>query len=864
MRHVFVVVLVGALAAGAAAGGATFRGKSAADWAARLSSPDETTRLAARRALRDGGADAAPVLAELFGSGSDRISRDAELLLWALESEAKTVLPELVRIHGRGARDAGTIVDQMGDVSRELAALARSDDEDTSVGALRLLVRANRRALPPGELAKIAGNARPREKDLVAEALRATIERDELGSPEDWRAAFAVPSLRRLVLARAVADKGPADPMAELALAALDDEDPDVRAAAAYAVEVVGVPRDRAVAALRRALASPDREPELAALDVFRTLTADHERERVPAYAAIVLRQSGAVARDAAEALGRLGEIAAPAAPALRAAAGRDDPGLRVAASGALARLGAAGREQLVRLGRSSDVEKRVLAAQGLGDGGAYSLPWLLDLLGDEESRVRAVTADALGRLGGDAAPAVDALVARAQSDEDLVVRAKAALALGEIGRTATDALPALDAIAKDDDYRVAAAAMKAAAKIRRAPTLADLAVALAGDDPAPPRLRIPGSPAWEEEANRSVLRLDENPEARPAPGTTEKATLVVAPALAPAAPLLVPVQHFADSRAWPRLYLGGRTADGSIAALPFFVSPPVERELHRLGWALTPKDLVGGAGIRGVFELRIERKDGEVTWRWGHVHFEKVDGGRRFAGGEVRLPAAEVLDGGNGPLLPALAASLRERFEALGGSHAMVLVEMDGNARIVDLLRAVECAGGDRAVHFHMARFSRPRRERAPGPGEIGADLLREDDVLSWPTPDLCIFVTGAATSLRVRVPGRRYATGSAIRLPGPLPARILIQAGRTAVWSDCLGVIERARADGIPVALEFAPEEPWFRSHRLLTLPPAPTGEDEGVRLEIPAAASAEEAWREILGAVAAGATAIEFATP
>lgn len=859
MRQVFVAVLVGALAAGAAAGGATFQGKSAEDWATRLSSPDPATKVAARRALRDGGADAAPVLAELFGSGDDRVSSDAELLLWTLESEAKTVLPELVRIHARGARDAGTIVDQMGDVSRELAALARSDDEDTSLGALRLLVRANRRALPPGELAKIAARAPPREEDLVADALRAAVENDELGSPEDWRAAFAIPSLRRLVLERAAARKGPADPMAELALAALDDGDPDVRAAAAYAVATVGVPRDRAVAALRRVLVSPDREPERAALDVFRELTADHPRERVPVFAAIVLRQSGEAAKSAAEALGRMGEVAAPAAPALRAAAERDDPGLRVAATGALARLGAAGREQLVRLGRSSDIESRVLAAQGLGDGGVFSLPWLLELLENEAARVRAVAADALGRLGGDAASAVDALVARVKSDEDLVVRAKAALALGEIGARAREALPALDAIAEDDDYRVAAAAMKAAAKIRRAPTLA----ALAGDDPAPPRLRISGSAAWEEEANRIVLRLDVDPNATPA-GTTPRATLVVAPALAHAAPLLVPLQHFAGTRAWPRLYLGGRTADGSIAALPFFVSPPVEREFHRLGWTLTPRDLVGGAGTPGVFELRIERKDGEVIWRWGHVHFEDLDGGRRFAGGEVRLPAAEVLDGGNGPLLPALAASLRERFEALGESHAMVLVEMDGDARIVDLLRAVECAEGDPAVHFHMARFKSPPRERAPGPGEIGADLLRDDEVLSGPTSDLPIAVTGAASSHRVRVPGRRYRTGGEIRIPGPFPPRIRIRAGRTAAWSDCLGVIERARADGIPVDLVFAPEDPWFRSERVLTLPPAPQAEGEGIRLEIPAAASAEEAWRAILRAVAAGATAIEFATP
>jgi HEAT repeat protein len=84
----------------------------------------------------------------------------------------------------------------------------------------------------------------------------------------------------------------------------------------------------------------------------------------------------------------------------------------------------------------------------------------------DDDARVRAQAALALGRLGAVSASALRALSARL-GDEASEVRALAARALGFVGAPARVAVPALNAAARDEDARVRREASKALRRIQ-------------------------------------------------------------------------------------------------------------------------------------------------------------------------------------------------------------------------------------------------------------------------------------------------------------------------------------------------------------------------------------------------------------
>ncbi|MBY0522983.1 MAG: HEAT repeat domain-containing protein [Gemmataceae bacterium] len=88
--------------------------------------------------------------------------------------------------------------------------------------------------------------------------------------------------------------------------------------------------------------------------------------------------------------------------------------------------------------------------------GGKDVLPVLIDLLGDEDLKVRRIavqfiTTQLAGRPGPEALPAVAPLTALLQ-DEDLLVRRRSVQALGYIGPSASDAVPAIARLLKDRD----------------------------------------------------------------------------------------------------------------------------------------------------------------------------------------------------------------------------------------------------------------------------------------------------------------------------------------------------------------------------------------------------------------------------
>jgi HEAT repeat protein len=139
----------------------------------------------------------------------------------------------------------------------------------------------------------------------------------------------------------------------------------------------------------------------------------------------------------AAEELSSLGTDAQPAAAALVAACG--DEQMR---------------------------EPAVAALEDLGPPSPSDVARLAALLARPSLDVAYWAATLLGRLEGDAAPAVPALITALEKHSGLAVRQRAAWALGKIGPPAVAARTALNAAATNNDARLAALAREAIAAL--------------------------------------------------------------------------------------------------------------------------------------------------------------------------------------------------------------------------------------------------------------------------------------------------------------------------------------------------------------------------------------------------------------
>ena len=198
-------------------------------------------------------------------------------------------------------------------------------------------------------------------------------------------------------------------------IAALKDENSDVRQAAAYALGEIKDPR--AV------------EPLIAALK-------DEDSD---------------VRKAAARALG---EIKDPrAVEPLIAALEDEELRVRAAAAEALVKIGAPAVEPLIAALEDEELRVRAAAAEALGQiGDARAVAPLIAALKDTDKYVRKAATEALGKIG---APAVESLSA-ALKDTDKYVRKAAAYALGEIKDPR--AVEPLIAALRDSDVREAAA----------------------------------------------------------------------------------------------------------------------------------------------------------------------------------------------------------------------------------------------------------------------------------------------------------------------------------------------------------------------------------------------------------------------
>src|SRR5262249_12159427 len=123
----------------------------------------------------------------------------------------------------------------------------------------------------------------------------------------------------------------------------------------------------------------------------------------------------------------------------------------RSVAANALGRIGADAAEPVLQVFAGDDPKARVAAARVFAqlDDVRAAVPRLAEALKDKDATVRVVALQALQDLGPDAVAAVPALVAVAKST-DANTRPSALLALGRIGPGAKAAAPALAEAWKD------------------------------------------------------------------------------------------------------------------------------------------------------------------------------------------------------------------------------------------------------------------------------------------------------------------------------------------------------------------------------------------------------------------------------
>ncbi len=252
-------------------------------------------------------------------------------------------------------------------------------------------------------------------------------------------------------------------------VAALDDRDPEVRAAAAWALGALGGAAEPAVPGLAGSLRDEQEAVRTAAAQALGAL-GPRARSAAPALFAALDDPRAGVRAAAAQALARV-ELTAESVSSLSKALGNPDAYVRAFAAWSLGNLGPGAREAVPALVEAlgpDDTANVVAAALArVGPAAAQAVPALLaDLRGPDAGR-RWRAARALGRIGPPAESAVAELVA-ALRDPNEAVRAHAARALGRIGPGAKPAAADLQRATGDSDPGVRAEARQALERLAR------------------------------------------------------------------------------------------------------------------------------------------------------------------------------------------------------------------------------------------------------------------------------------------------------------------------------------------------------------------------------------------------------------
>jgi HEAT repeat protein len=351
------------------------------------------------------------------------------------------------------------------------------------------------------------------DNEVWACILRSALKADSV--MEDWaRLAGLKPLIAALgdedpfvreAAATALGEIG--EPAVEPLIAALGDEDRNVRSAAAKALGRLG--NARAVEPLIAALGDEARDVRSAAAGAL-------GRFGEPAVEPLITAlgdEDPLVRNVAAEALGRLGN--ARAVEPLIATLGDEDPLVRSAAARALRRFGEPAVEPLIAALGDEDLEVPWMAAEALEEIGKPAVEPFIAALGEEDHQVSFMAAWALEEIGE---PAVEPLIA-ALGEEDHQVSFMAAWALERIGEPAVE--PLIAALG-DEDRNVRSAAARALGRLGNARAVEPLIAALGDEDR---NVRSAATRALEEIGEPAVEPLitalgDEDPFVREAVAT--------------------------------------------------------------------------------------------------------------------------------------------------------------------------------------------------------------------------------------------------------------------------------------------------------------------------------------------------------
>jgi HEAT repeat protein len=253
---------------------------------------------------------------------------------------------------------------------------------------------------------------------------------------------------------------------------ALGDPNDRVRVKTAEALGKIGPAAAPAVPALVRALGDEDNLVRVRAADALGEIGPE-AGAAIPALAELLGHGNPHVRAGAARALGRIGPAADQALPGLLALARDEDGEVRaqaVFAVGAVERLTEAPGRVLLDALRDSDPQVRSAAVAALAKhpevpeaGRAVA-----ELLGDSNAEVRAEVARALAPLAGPGQEVIDGLC-RLLQDDDPAVQVAAAQALGKLGPDAAAAGPFLLHAVKAGEAAVREQALRAVVLIQPA-----------------------------------------------------------------------------------------------------------------------------------------------------------------------------------------------------------------------------------------------------------------------------------------------------------------------------------------------------------------------------------------------------------
>ena len=183
------------------------------------------------------------------------------------------------------------------------------------------------------------------------------------------------------------------------------------------------------------------------------------DREAVPALVRVLDDPHDEIRAAAVDALGSIGDVAA--VQALLARVGEQSRHQQARLVEALRRIGPAVTASVVTLGTEAPGERRMIAEILALVGGTGARVTLMEWTSDADALVCAASWRAIGMIGMDERAAYHAL--RALNDQDPRVRAQAAQALGRTGRL--DFVPYLQSHL-DDEWEVAAQGARALARL--------------------------------------------------------------------------------------------------------------------------------------------------------------------------------------------------------------------------------------------------------------------------------------------------------------------------------------------------------------------------------------------------------------